>query len=80
MNSERFYWCSGCGRWHDSAKQQVRHFAMHVSRSEPSASNFEGTAEDLQRFLMARKLRAQDAEAFESRIDAALTPPQDAGQ
>lgn len=69
MNSERWRWCSGCGKWHDSSKPQLTHFLMSCSYQEPCERNFEGTAEDLQRFLLARQLRAEDAAAFERRID-----------
>lgn len=72
--SERFYWCTGCGKWHDFTKPQASHFLMYCEWEEPCLANFEGTPEELQRFLIARDLRALDDEAFERRIDALVSP------
>ena len=72
MNSLRFYWCSGCGRWHDPLKGQAFHYLMACSLEEPNEQNFEGSPEELERFKMARAIRAKDAAAFEKRIDDAL--------
>lgn len=72
-NSERFYWCRGCGKWHDPLKgNNGIHYAMDWPMEEPNERNFEGTARDLQRFQIARELRKQDAVDFETRIDGML--------
>jgi hypothetical protein len=71
-SSERWYWCHGCGAWHDSDKRQSQHFCMYVCFQEPCERNFEGTADELARFIAARKLRAEDAAEFERRVDAQI--------
>lgn len=74
MNSLRFYWCTGCGQWHDPAATDSSsiHYSMYWPLTEPNERNFDGTLEDLERFITARKLKAQDGEEFERRIDAML--------
>lgn len=72
MRSDRFYWCTGCGRWHDPCKGQSTHYAMYCSYQEPNERNFEGTAEELKRFLAAIQLRREDEAAFEKRVDETL--------
>jgi len=71
--STRFYWCTGCGRWHERRGGMRAHFAMYVPMEEPSESNFDGSLEDLERFVIARQLMREDAEALEKRIDARLS-------
>lgn len=77
MKSDRFYWCGGCGRWHDPYKGQQIHGLRLGPQTQPDPHNFDGTPEELERFKAALKLRAQDAEmaerAFEARIDQFLT-------
>jgi hypothetical protein len=67
--SDRFYWCSGCGRWHDPLKRRDIHYLMNCPVQSPAVRNFDGTDEELKRFLIACQLNQQDAEAFEERID-----------
>lgn len=68
-NSERFHWCSGCGKWHNNNRKSGMHYAMYCPWTEPNEKNFEGTTDDLERFNIARQLRQEDEKIFESRID-----------
>lgn len=70
--SERFYWCVGCGRWEDSRKNQSTHFAMYCPFQEPTSGNFEGTDDELRRFLIARELRLEESAEFEAKITARM--------
>ncbi len=72
--SDRWYWCDGCGKWHDRDKDQGFHHCMYCPLEEPDQRNFDGTEEELKRFVIALRLRREDArkaaEEFERRIDA----------
>ena len=70
--SDRFYWCTGCGKWHDPDKGREIHFSMYCEWEHPSPRNFEGTADELKRFLIAMKLRREDEEQFERRVELRL--------
>ncbi len=64
--SLRWTWCTGCGCWEKPGK--TSHHLMYCTYSEPTASNFEGTAEELARFLAARALVEEDNLLFEQRV------------
>lgn len=69
MKSDRFYWCTGCGKWHDPLKENNPHYLMYWPIQAPTMRNFEGTVEELERFIIAQRLKQQDAYDFERRID-----------
>lgn len=77
-NSGAWSWCANCWSWHPwNADLSTAHFSRPpIEAQEPSASNFEGTPEELRRFKIYRTLRKADAEtariAMEIRIDAEL--------
>ena len=71
-SSGRWYWCIGCGRWHDPLLPRETHFLMYWTYQPPNPQNFEGTADDLARFLAHRQLAIEDVEAMERRVDERL--------
>lgn len=71
-NSMRFYWCEGCGVWHDPFKDKTSHLAMYCPLEPPRHGNFDGTLIELERFIKGRELQRDDAEDFERRITEGL--------
>jgi hypothetical protein len=71
-SSLRFYWCTGCGKWHDPYDNQNFHYDMYWEQREPDSLNFDGTKEDLKRFQVARLLLQEDANRFEHRVTREL--------
>lgn len=73
MNSMRWSWCSGCGKWEDMAIDKYIHYSMYCALEEPNERNFQGTHEELARFIVARQLAKEDQakanDSFENRID-----------
>lgn len=69
MYYQRWYWCTGCGQWHDYQKRQLTHTSMWCEWSEPNEKNFDGTVDELSRFIIARRLRREDELAFEKRVE-----------
>lgn len=73
MKSDRFYWCTGCGRWHDPVNRKSNiHYAMYCPPEAPNAGNFDGTEDELRRFLVARELRRAADDEFERKITARI--------
>lgn len=66
--SDRFYWCFSCGRWHDPDKPQSAHLAMYCPKEPPTPLNFDGSDDELKRFIAALKIHEQDDEWFEMRV------------
>lgn len=71
-SSGRWYWCLGCGKWHDPLLLREMHYSMYFPMQEPNEKNFEGTAEDRARFAAWQALQDEDAEAMERRVDQAV--------
>lgn len=80
-SSGRWYWCVGCGKWHDPLKKERDgfHFLMYCDMQDPDAGNFEGTGEELARFLAYRKLKEEESDLLEVLIDKRVTRPQGEG-
>ena len=75
-SSLSWYWCKGCAKWHSTYRDNPIHYAMYCAQQEPVEANFDGTKEELDRFIVARQIRDEDQqrlrEEFEERVTRRL--------